>query len=177
MITEKTYTLKDYEDVRHSNIFYKAPNCHIRKEYVIEFCDDQRKFNRLGLLPEYGGLEIDDVYHSITFKEDEHERFYSLDGIAIERYIGYLFNEKICDVRLWENIYDGEELIEERFFEFPATFCHETARKVARDIKDAYDREKQANEELVKENEKMKAFLKKYHAYERYREENDNGSI
>ena len=175
MLTEKTYTFKNCEYVRGlSNVFYKKDGYNIRKEYVIEYCDDACKLNRLGLLPEYGGLELDDVYHKITFKEDENERFYTFDGVAIEWYLAYLFDSKIVDVKMWENIYDGEELIEERFFEFPATFCHSTARRIARDITDAYDREKQVNEELVKENEKMKAFLKKYHAYERYREESEN---
>ena len=173
MLSTKVYNIKDYFDrSRASNIFYKAPNCNIRKEYVIEYCDDQRKLNRLGLLPEYGGLELDDVYHSITFKEDENERFYSFDGIAIERYIGYLFNAKIVDVKMWENIYDGDELIEERFFDFPGTFCHSLARIVSKDITETHDRLEKERDALLEENAKMKAFLEKYHAYDKYKEEN-----
>jgi hypothetical protein len=172
MLSTKVYTLKDYEYTRHSSIFYKKEGCKIRKEYVIEYCDDMCKLNRLGLLPEYGGLELDDVYHSITFKENENERFCTLDGIAMERYLAYLFSDKIVDLKMWENIYDGDELIEERFFEFPATFCHEMARRITKDITETHDRLEKERDALLEENVKMRAFLEKYHAYDKYKEEN-----
>lgn len=168
MLTEITRHLSDYYGhQKQSNIFYETRK--LRKTYTLEYCDDEGKLNRVGLLKEYGGLEIDDAYHSRHYKEtaDTTETF---DGIVMETYIRYLFNSKIYDVKLWEQIYEGNELIQERWFEFPSTFCHEMARVIAKDVTESRDNLQKQVDPLVKEIETFNEFLKELNSEHIYKE-------
>lgn len=168
MLTEITKQLSDYYDhQKQSYIGYEEKQ--LRKEFTLEYCDDQGRFERLGLRSEFGGVEIDDAYHSRHYKEDVNSTS-SFDGIAIETYIRYLFNPKILDVKLWESIYEGDELIQERWFEFPATFCHEIAKVISRDVLESRDNLRKQVDPLVKENELMREFIKTFHAEDAYKE-------
>ena len=168
MLTEITRHLSDYYGhQKQSYINYESRQ--LRKIYTLEYCDDEGKLERVGLRSEYGGLEIDDAYHSRHYKEDELG-FESMDGIAIETYIRYLFNPKICDVKLWEQIYEGNELIQERWFEFPSTFCHEIARVIAKDVTESRDNLQKQVDPLVKEIETFNEFLKELNSEHIYKE-------
>ena len=133
MITTTIKHLDNYYDHDKQSLKSNRDD-NIRKRYVLEYCDNQAKFERLGYLPEHGGLKIDDVYHSIIFEETDSDKWETFDGIAIEMYIYYLFNPKILDVKLYEEIYKGDELLSERWFEFPATFRHEFVKHISMDI-------------------------------------------
>ena len=63
MLTEITKHLDDfYGHQRQSYISYEKEGKTIHKRFTIEYCDDEGKLERVDLLKEYGGLEIDDVY-------------------------------------------------------------------------------------------------------------------
>lgn len=167
MITEITKTLDEYyPHQRQSNIFFeKKP---LRKRYTIEYCDDKGKLERVGLLPEYGGLEIDDAYHSRHLKEKNGTE--TFDGIATEMYLNMIFNSQICDVKMWEEIYEGDELLQERWFEMPSTFYHEFAKRVNKDITESRDNLRKQVEPLTKEIENFNQFLKEMNAENTYKE-------
>ncbi len=140
MITEITRQLSDYYGHQRQSYVNYEDKRTITKRFTIEYCDDEGKLERVGLLPEYGGLEIDDAYHAIHYNEEVTEGLRdSFDGIVMETYIRYLFNPKICDVKLFEQIYDGDELIQERYFDFPSTFYNEMAKVIARDVTESRD--------------------------------------
>lgn len=170
MITEITKSLDDFfSHDKMSSVFYEKEGKNIRKTYMIEYCDDEGKLERLGLLPEYGGLEIDDVYHAVNYKEDS-QKTDTFDGLAIEMYLYYLFNPRICDVKMWEQIYEGDELLQERWFEMPSTFYHEFAKRVNKDITESRDNLRKQVEPLTKEIESFNQFLKEVNAEKTYKE-------
>ena len=177
MITEKKVTLDGFFDYKkQSYISWQLDRTHIRKVYVLEYCDDERKFERLGLLPEYGGLELDDVFHSITFTETE-DNTDTFEGIVMENYLGCLFNPKILDVKLWEQIYDGDTMIQERWIQPPTTFYHQHGKQVTDAIMTERDRLRKENEELEKEVEMMRRFIKSANAekwYQEFRDKEEN---
>ena len=171
MLSDRIRKLDDYYGhEKQSMIDFKKEGCKLRKEFVIEYCNDETKLNRLGLLPEYGGLEIDDVYHRITFKEDETETFHSFDGIAMQTFLFYMFSPRICDVKMWENTYDGTELIQERWIEFPCTFTRNLRSQIEKDLLKERDEYKKLAEEFSKNIGMYMAFLKRYNAEERFSE-------
>lgn len=169
MIAETTKYLDDYfSHQKQSYISYEKENTNITKRFTIEYCDDEKKLERVGLLKEFGGLEIDDAYYSIHFKESN--RFDTFEGIVMETYIRMLFNPKICDVKLWEQIYDGDELIQERWFEFPSTFYHEISKIIAKDITESRDNLQKQVDPLTKELADYQQFLKGMNAENVFKE-------
>ena len=172
MLTEITKHLDDfYGHQRQSYISYEKENRTISKKFTIEYCDDEGKLERVGLLKEYGGLEIDDAYHSRHFEEKTCTGLRdSFEGIVMETYIRMLFNPKICDVKLWEQIYDGDEMIQERWIEFPGTFYHEISNVIAKDITESRDNLRKQVEPLTKEIETFHEFLKELNSENIYKE-------
>ena len=155
MLTERKYQLSDYfGHQKQSYVSYERPEHKLRKEYVLEYCDDEDKLNRVGLRPEFGGLEIDDAYHSKTYKESETETD-TFDGIAISMFLAFLFRKDICDVKLWENLYLDGEMIQERWFDFPCTFMGELKRIINKDIEDIH----KTSDALAKELDVYMAFV------------------
>lgn len=179
MLTEITKHLDDfYGHQRQSYISYEKEGKTIHKRFTIEYCDDEGKLERVGLLREYGGLEIDDAYHSRHFEEKTCSGLRdTFEGIVMATYIGYLFNPRIYDVKLFEEIYDGDELIQERWFEFPSTFCHEIARVITKDVTESRDNLQKQVDPLVKEIETFNEFLKELnseHIYKEWKEKKEN---
>lgn len=171
MLTEITKQLSDYYGYQKLSYVNYEDKRTITKRFTIEYCDDESKLERVDLLPEYGGLEIDDVYHAVHYNEVATKSIReSFDGIVMETYIRMLFNPKICDVKLWEQIYEGDELIQERWFEFPSTFCHEMARVIAKDVTESRDNLQKQVDPLVKEIETFNEFLKEMNAENTYKE-------
>lgn len=169
MITTTVKKLSDYYGhQKQSTIFFKKEGRNIRKEWTLEYCDDQGKFERVGLRSDFGGLDIDDAYHERTYIEDG--RTESFDGIVIETYLHYLFNPKILDVKLWEQIYDGDELLQERWFEFPVTFVHEITKVINKAALTERDSAKETADYLKKENEELKEFLQIHRADKAFKE-------
>ena len=171
MITEKIKHLDDYYGhQKQSNQFWKPDGKQIHKIYTIEYCDDERKFNCVGIRKEFGGLDIDDAYHAIHFEETENDEFDTFDGIVMETYLHMLFNPKILDVKLWEQIFDGDEMVSERWIAFPCTFTSEMAKVIAKDIKENRDALRKTNEALTKENEELREFIQIHKADNAFRE-------
>lgn len=181
MIDTITKTIEEYANddcTRHmcqSYVgFFDTPT-PVYKKFIIEYCDDKRKFDRLGLTEANGGLEIDDVYHSLEFNESEPTGTdYTFEGIVMERYLHMLFNPKILDVKLFEQIWQGDEMIQERWIEFPSTFAHSLAKVLERDLIESRDEQKKRGDAYEKENALMWGFIQKYNtnnAFEEFRRE------
>ena len=171
MLSEKTKKLSDYFDYQRQSYINYEDKRTITKRFTIEYCDDKGKLERVGLRSEFGGLEIDDAYHAIHYNEEATKGLRnSFDGIVMEAYIRYLFNPRICDVKLFEQIYDGDELIQERWIEFPSTFYHEIAKIIAKDVTESRDNLRKQIEPLTKELEEYKEFLKEMNAENVYKE-------
>lgn len=169
MLSTRTWHLKDRDEhEKQTNIFYQKEGSKLRKRYVLEYCDDPKKFERLGNI----GVEVDDVYHQVVFEEteDKEERFWGFDGIALELYLYYLFYEPILDVKLWEEIYEGDELISERYIAMPSTFHHQFGKLVNKDVMENRDALRKENEELKKTLATYANFIKKYNAEQTYQE-------
>lgn len=170
---EQIKHLDDYYDhEKQSDLGFELEEGKIRKRFVLEYCDDPKKFERLGKV----GVEIDDVYERIIFEEKDTDRFRSFESIAYERYLFYLFNPNILDVKMWEEIYENGTEIQERFIAMPATFRHEFGKFVARDVMENRDALRKANEELNKVIDTYKGFIKKYNAEKSYEEYLREGS-
>ena len=178
MIDTITRTIKEYASddcTRHmcqSYVnYFDATVKPVYKKFIIEYCDDEQKFNRLGLREEFGGLEIDDVYHSLEFNETEPKGTeYTFEGIVMERYLHMLFNPKILDVKLFEQIWQGDEMIEERWIEFPVTFVHELTRIISKDVLESREIQKARADVLESEIELYQEFIEKYNATEAFRD-------
>ena len=172
MLTEITKHLDDfYGYQRQSYISYEKENRTISKKFTIEYCDDEGKLERVGLLREYGGLEIDDVYHSRHFEEKTCTGLRdSFEGIVVNTYIHMLFNPKIYDVKLFEEIYDGDELVQERWIAFPSTFYYELARVIEKSVTESRDNLQKQVEPLEKEVNTFVEFLKEMNAENTYKE-------
>lgn len=170
MINTETRQVSDYYDYQTlSYVGYETKQ--IRKRYVLEYCDDKRLFNLCGERKPHGDgfYEIDDCYKSIIFEESpDDER--SFDGIAMEMYLRFLFRDNIYDVKLYEEIREGDELIQERWIEMPSTFCHSFGKLVANDVMKSRDGLQKQVEALTKANELMKGFIKKCNAENIYEE-------
>ena len=162
--------LDDYLDhQRQSSIDYEKENSNLRKTFVIEYCEDERKLERIDLCGDEG-LEYDEVYETIRLEEKDEKYFNAFDGIAIGLYLRMLFSKRICDVKLWEEIYNGDELIQERWIEFPSTFYHEFGKMVAKDVMESRDALKKQVDPLTKEIENFNQFLKEMNAEKTYKE-------
>lgn len=162
MLSEKTKHIQDFAGhEKQSYINFENSNGTLRKKYVLEYCDDTKKLDRLGLLVEDGGLEIDDVYHRITWEETIGATD-AFDGIAHATYLSYLFRSDICDVKLWERIFDGEEMIQERWFEYPSTYVSTLRHLIDRDTKEERDKLRREIDELKTANEQMQKFIGHY---------------
>lgn len=165
-MSEQIRHLDDYYD--HENQSYATDiNGHkIRKRFVIEYCDNPRRFERLGKV----GVEIDDVYDRLILEEKETDRFASFESVAYQTYLFYLFNPRILDVKMWEEIWSEGKQIHERYIEMPATFHHEFAKTVARDVMENRDALRKENEELKTTLATYSDFIKKYGAERTYQE-------
>lgn len=178
MIDTITKSIEDYVNdacTRHMcQSYVDYFDCVVRpvyKKFVIEYCDDERKFNRLGLTEANGGLEIDDVYHSLEFNESEPTGTdYTFEGIVMERYLHMLFNPKILDVKLFEQIWQGDEMIQERWIEFPATFAYSFAKALAKDVLESRDVHKARADVLESEIQLYQEFIEKYNANDAFRD-------
>jgi len=166
-MSEQIKHLDDYYDhEKQSDIGFELEQGTIRKRFVLEYCDNPKKFDRLGKV----GVEIDDVYDRIIFEEKETDRFRGFESIAYQRYLFYLFNPKILDVKMWEEIYENGTMIQERFIAMPATFPHEFGKAVSRDVMENRDTLRKENEELKQTLATYTGFIKKYNADNTYQE-------
>lgn len=173
----ETRHLDDYFDhQRQSSIDYEAEGSHIRKRFTLEYCDDPKKLDRVDLIGPKG-LDYDDVFNSIIFEERDEKFFNAFDGIVMEMYLHYLFSDEICAVKLFEQIYNGDELLQERWFEFPSTFRHEMAKLITQDITINRDRLRKEVDDLTKEVTLQREFIKKYHAEEAYKEFREENAV
>lgn len=172
MLTEITKHLDDfYGHQRQSYISYEKEGKTIHKKFTIEYCDDKDKLERVGLLREYGGLQIDDAYHSRHFEEKTCTGLRdSFEGIVVDTYIRMLFNPKIYDVKLFEEIYDGDELVQERWIAFPSTFYYELAKVIEKSVTESRDNLQKQVELLEKEVNTFVEFLKEMNAENTYKE-------
>ena len=171
MLSERTRKLDNFEGWEKQSFIGYEQKRKLRKQFVIEYCDDEKKFEELGKIKPWGVVEVDDVYHQFTLVETESDRFASFDGIAMSHYICLYLRTDILDVKMWEQIYDGNEMIQERAIEPPSTFAHTIADIVTREVKQIADERKREIEYLEEENKRMQDFIEKYNAIDMYRKE------
>lgn len=165
-MAERVKHLNDYYDYENQSSMTDINDCKIRKRFVIEYCDNPKRFERLGKV----GVEIDDVYDRLFLEEKETDRFASFESVAYQTYLFYLFNPRILDVKMWEELWSEGKQIHERYIAMPATFCHEFGKKVARDVMENRDALRKENEELKKTLATYSDFIKKYGAERTYQE-------
>jgi hypothetical protein len=172
MLTTKKLKLKDragYEKQSFISWIKGNEEEKLRKRYVIEYCTDAKKFERVG-----ADLEIDDAYHQIVLEETQEEKFCSFDGIAMAFYISFYMRKDVLDVKMYEEIYKGSEFIHERYIEVPSTFASTIEKIVVSETKTALEMLQSEVKYLKEENERLRNFISAYHAeqaYEKYRRE------
>lgn len=171
MLSTKTKKLDDYYGSEKQSFIGYELDKKLRKRFVIEYCDDERKLERLGLRSCHGGLEIDDVYHQIILEETESDRFDSFDGIAMASYISCYLSKNILDVKMYEQVYDGSEMIQERYIEPPSTLTSIIESMVIKEVKAKAQELEREVKYLEEENKRMHDFITKYHADDVYRRE------
>lgn len=135
----------------------------IKKNFRIEYVDNPKVWDNI----------VAERYEN----DWEHYEVREFEALwdAMEFYIFRLFDTKTFDVKMWcETILDGKIVLEETM-EFDSTFHHEFRKFLDRENTIMRDKALDAVKPYQKENEMMKAFIKKYHAEETYKEFVENG--
>lgn len=171
MLSEKTRKLDNFEGWEKQSFIGYEQKRKLRKKFVIEYCDDEKKFEELGKIKPWGIVEVDDVYHQITLEETENDKFDSFDGIAMAYYISYYMRADILDVKMWEQLYDGSEMIQERYVEPPSTLTSTLESIIAKEVKANAKELEHEVKYLEEENKRMHDFIEKYNAMDIYRKE------
>ena len=130
----------------------------ISKRYVLEYVSDPKIWDNIC------AEKYRDPWEYYTVKEFE--------GLwdSIEMYLNYLFCENVFDVKLYcETLLDDNVVLEETM-EFDSSFFHEFRKMMFKKEVERRDAALDAMEELKKENESMKAFIKKYNVEQTYKE-------
>lgn len=179
MLDEQVKHIEDYYSHEvQSYVSWNHQGKNLRKKFVIEYCDDEEKLEKVGHIYPWGVFEWDDAAHKIIFEEDP-ENLGSFEGVVMSRYLSLLFNPKVCAVKLWEEIYDGNESVQERWIEFPSTFMHSFKKRVAEDVTRERDELRKTADALAKEMDVYLAFINKYNVqktFNEFRKEYENGT-
>lgn len=171
MLSERTIKLPDMQGYQKQSFIGYEPERKLRKKFVIEYCNDVKKLEELGKIKPWGVVEVDDIYHRITLEETETDKFDSFDGIAMAYYISYYMRADILDVKMWEQLYDGSEMIQERYIQPPSTLASTLENIIAKEVKARAKKLEREVKYLEEENKRMQDFIEKYNAMDMYRKE------
>ena len=160
----------------------------LRKEYVIEYIDNERDLDLLDSGTHPAPWEL---FKKKVFKEEKPHSVYTgetgIDGEAWRTFILWkIAGDQIALLdgdrvrhplycQMWQNFYDENgNLVYEDFCELPSTAAYSIKGAVNRSVEDSWRKITDSYETLKRELDSYEAFLKNYKAdglYRKFREE------